>query len=50
MDDTQIGPFRLSQIRGMFALGSIAEGTLYWKDGMEDWRTVEELHEAKTPT
>ncbi len=49
MDGTQIGPFRLSQIRGMFALGSISEGTLYWKDGMEDWRAVEELHEARTP-
>jgi membrane associated rhomboid family serine protease len=50
MDGTQIGPFRLSQIRGMFALGSISEGTLYWKDGMEDWHAVEELHEARTPT
>jgi membrane associated rhomboid family serine protease len=50
MNGTQIGPFRLSQILGMFALGSISEGTLYWKDGLEDWRAVEELHETKTST
>jgi hypothetical protein len=50
MDGAQVGPFRLSQIRGMFTLGSISEGTLYWKDGMEDWRAVEELHEARPTT
>jgi membrane associated rhomboid family serine protease len=49
-DGAQIGPFRLSQIRNMFALGSISEGTLYWKNGMEDWRAAEELHETKTST
>ena len=50
MDGTQIGPFGLNHIRGMFALGSIKEGTLYWKEGMEDWRAVVELHESSTPT
>jgi hypothetical protein len=49
MDGAQIGPFTLSHIRGMMALGSIFGETLYWKDGMEDWRAVEELHEARTP-
>jgi hypothetical protein len=34
----------------MFGLGSITEGTLYWKDGMENWRAVEELPEATPPT
>jgi membrane associated rhomboid family serine protease len=42
-DGAQIGPFTLSQIRSMMALGSLAAGTVYWKEGMEDWRAVEEL-------
>ena len=43
MDGAQLGPFTLSQIRNMLSLGSVSEGTVYWKDGMEDWRSVEEL-------
>lgn len=43
MNGAQIGPFSLSQIRGMFVMGSIAGGTVYWKDGMPDWRAAEEL-------
>jgi membrane associated rhomboid family serine protease len=41
--DAQTGPFSLGQIRQMLSIGSIPEGTLYWKEGMEDWRTSDEL-------
>jgi membrane associated rhomboid family serine protease len=43
LDGAQTGPFTLAQVRQMLSLGSIPEGTFYWKEGMEDWRTTEEL-------
>jgi membrane associated rhomboid family serine protease len=40
MDGSQLGPFSLSHIRGMSELGSLSPGTLYWKEGMEDWEEL----------
>ena len=48
MDGSQIGPFTLSQIRGMFSTGSVSDGTVYWREGMEDWRAADELRDAGT--
>jgi membrane associated rhomboid family serine protease len=42
---SQAGPFTPGQVRQMLALGSIAENTCYWQEGMEDWRDVAELAE-----
>lgn len=42
-NENQLGPFTRSQIQQMRELGSLDAGTLYWEDGMEDWRAVDEI-------
>jgi hypothetical protein len=42
---SQSGPFSRSQIEQMFRSGEIPAEAFYWQDGMEDWRTAEELRE-----
>jgi hypothetical protein len=42
-NDTQTGPFSPQQIAEMQAMGSISQDTLYWQDGMADWRSLSEL-------
>lgn len=42
-EDSQTGPFTLSQIEQMFSTNAIGPGALYWQEGMEDWRSAEEL-------
>ncbi|MCI0743902.1 MAG: rhomboid family intramembrane serine protease [Verrucomicrobia subdivision 3 bacterium] len=41
----QSGPFTLEQINQMIAIGAISAETLYWQEGMEEWRAVAELTE-----
>jgi hypothetical protein len=43
LNDAQSGPFTLGQVRQMLSLGSISSETLYWKEGLDDWRAVDEL-------
>jgi membrane associated rhomboid family serine protease len=45
IDEAQTGPFTLSQIAQMFADRTISEQTLYWQEGMDEWRSVEELRQ-----
>jgi membrane associated rhomboid family serine protease len=46
VDGGQIGPFTLSQVRGMFSTGAISTEAVYWKEGMESWRSGSELLEG----
>jgi len=39
----QAGPFTATQIQQMLATGAISVDALYWQEGMEEWRTAEEL-------
>lgn len=39
----QSGPFTVTQIGQMFVSGEFSPETLYWREGMADWRGVEEL-------
>jgi membrane associated rhomboid family serine protease len=41
--NTQSGPFTQAQVSQMLTIGAISSETLYWEDGMDDWRTVAEL-------
>jgi len=43
MHGAQAGPFTTTQVQEMFTLGSIPDDTLYWQEGMEDWREAGEL-------
>jgi membrane associated rhomboid family serine protease len=42
-DGAQIGPFSAAQVAEMRRLGSIPVETLYWQEGMEEWRPLSEL-------
>lgn len=42
-DENQIGPFTRPQVLQMRELGSLEAGTLYWEDGMEEWRGIDEI-------
>jgi membrane associated rhomboid family serine protease len=42
-NDTQSGPFTPQQLSEMLAAGYISAGTLYWQNGMTDWRSINEL-------
>ena len=42
-EGVQTGPFTPTRIGEMFGEGAMAAGTLYWFDGMSEWRDVEEL-------
>ncbi len=45
--DAQLGPFTPLQVRQMLELGSITPETLYWREGMDDWRSVDELYPGR---
>ena len=45
VDGVQSGPFTLSQILQMFSQGTVPEQAYYWQEGMEDWRSAEELRQ-----
>ena len=42
---TQAGPFPVSQVLGMLDLGSLSAEAVFWREGMEDWRSVQELRD-----
>ena len=43
----QAGPFPVSQVLGMLDLGSLSAEAVFWREGMEDWRSVQELRDWK---
>jgi membrane associated rhomboid family serine protease len=43
LQDPPVGPFAPSKVREMLDVGSITAETLYWQDGMPEWRPVSEL-------
>ena len=45
---TQTGPFTMSQVQQMFLSGEIPAEALYWQEGMDDWRSAEELRPLGT--
>jgi hypothetical protein len=42
---TQVGPFPVSQVLEMVELGSLSPEAVFRREGMEDWRSVEELRD-----
>jgi len=42
-DGSQTGPFTFSELQQMFAEQSMSPDSLYWQEGLEGWRSVEEL-------
>lgn len=45
--DEPKGPYTETQLRAMWLNGSLLASTLYWKDGMAEWRPVAELCDTK---
>ena len=45
LNGAQAGPYTMSQVRQMFAAGTVSSETFYWQQGMEDWRSADELRE-----
>lgn len=43
----QSGPFTHSQVQDMLSCGSISGETLYWREGMGDWKPVGELAQTR---
>lgn len=48
VNDAQAGPFTLTQVHEMLALGSIPADALYWQEGMTEWRDVADLQNPAT--
>lgn len=48
LNGAQAGPYTTTQVQHMFATGSISAETFYWQQGMEDWRSADELREPGT--
>ena len=46
-NDEQKGPYTETQLKAMWLNGLIVASTLYWTDGMAEWRPVAELCDAK---
>jgi membrane associated rhomboid family serine protease len=45
LNGAQAGPYTMSQVRRMFVTGSVSSETFYWQQGMDGWRSAEELRE-----
>jgi membrane associated rhomboid family serine protease len=45
LDGAQAGPYTMSQIRQMFAAGAVSPDAFYWQQGMDGWRSADELRE-----
>jgi hypothetical protein len=41
----EYGPFTPARIQQMFASGEIPTDAQYWQEGMDEWRTADELRE-----
>jgi hypothetical protein len=51
INDKQAGPYTLEQLRSMWNSGSITANTLYWQEGMSDWKSVHTLLDSSaTPS
>ncbi len=48
VNDAQAGPFTLTQVHEMLALGSIPADAHYWQEGMTEWRGVADLQNPTT--
>ena len=46
-NDEQKGPYTETQLRSMWLNGLLLASTLYWRDGMAEWRLVAELCDSK---
>lgn len=44
-DGAEYGPFAPSEVQRMFVAGEIPADGFYWQEGMDDWRTVDELRQ-----
>ena len=42
-NNVQSGPFTRQQLSEMQSLGSFSADTLFWQDGMSDWRSIDEF-------
>lgn len=42
-NNVQSGPFSRQQLADMQAIGSLSAETLYWQEGMNEWRTIDEF-------
>jgi membrane associated rhomboid family serine protease len=43
----QAGPYALTQVRAMAGLGSLPPDACFWRNGMEEWRPLDELGEGR---
>ncbi len=41
----QEGPFTLLELQSMWRSGSLATSSQYWKEGLEEWQSITDLHE-----
>ena len=48
LNGAQAGPYTTPQVQQMLATGAISSETFYWQQGMDDWRSAEELREPGT--
>lgn len=48
LNGSQAGPYTISQVQQMIATGAISSETFYWQQGMDNWRSSEELREPGT--
>jgi hypothetical protein len=39
-DNEKTGPFTVRQLRSLWNSGSITSHSLYWREGLEDWRPI----------
>lgn len=46
----QQGPFPPEQVQAMWREGKLPPGSLYWQQGMNDWRPIQELPGIVAPT
>lgn len=47
-DDEQKGPYTETQLKAMWLNGLLTASTLYWCEGMAEWRPVAELCDSQT--
>lgn len=39
-DNEQLGPFTMSQLHSLWNSGAITSDSLYWREGLKDWRRL----------
>jgi hypothetical protein len=43
VDGKEAGPYPVERVPDMIRLGAVSTEALYWREGMEEWRSVSEL-------